>query len=320
MHSAGDDLPGRPLTPSQVPAGPRGGEHRGQRLLLPVPGWPLARAQKEEPRRGEASPSERHWFPGTVAAIADAPAPTTSELGGAGTARSHGKKQPLSRTARTPRRRPTVTNKQDNGLEARGTQPLSQEPPLRAVSVPSGGLGTGRREPGGDQGRIWTLRQSRSLRDTAGARGWLGSWMTHPQRSPGTLAGSFAKQVFSLAVSELGAGSAPAPEELLGGLLLTRPGTGLRGPSSITLCHGQDAPPCLSPAVMHRGQSWGSDGSGSDVGYLTAIALEQKTGQLPQSLSMKEGALIKCSALRADPAQHTGSGRERMPQPFQPRR
>lgn len=47
-------------------------------------------------------------------------------------------------------------------------------------------------------------RRSHSLCDTAGAEGWLGSWMTHPQRSLETLVGSFAQQVFSLAVSELG--------------------------------------------------------------------------------------------------------------------
>jgi len=82
------------------------------------------------------------------------------------------------------------------------------------------------RAGGGRGPRSGPPRQSHSLCDTAGARGWLRSWMTQPQRSPETLAGSFAKQVLSLVASELGAGSTPATVELLERPLLAAPRCG----------------------------------------------------------------------------------------------
>lgn len=181
----------------------------------------------------------------------------TSQPGGAGTARSHGKKQFLSQTARTPNWGPTVTNKQDNGLEARRTQPLSQDPAPRAAPVPSGGPGTGPQEPGEGRGQDPDPRQSHSLCDTAGARGWLGSRMTHPQWSPETPVGSFAQQVFSL----IWRGVNSSPVEQLEGLSLLHPSLGLAGDPRTGLW---DPSPsgrgCFGLPWSHgRGQPRGSD-------------------------------------------------------------
>lgn len=141
---AGDDLPSR--SPSRVPEdkniasrGPAGGS---------IPGWPPARARKAEP-----SPSETHS--GTVAAIADAPAGRRPHHSPA-EREPHvhmGRNSSLSQTAQTLNWGPTVTNKQDNGLEARRTQPLPQDPAPRAAPVPSRGLGTGPQEPGEGRGQ-----------------------------------------------------------------------------------------------------------------------------------------------------------------------
>lgn len=51
--------------------------------------------------------------------------------------------------------------------------------------------------------------------------------MTHPQRSPETLVGSFAKQVFSLAVRELG--QIQPRRSCWRGLSLLHPNSGLAG-------------------------------------------------------------------------------------------
>lgn len=72
--------------------------------------------------------------------------------------------------------------------------------------------------------------------------------MTHPQWSPETLVGSFAKQVFSLAVSELGEGSNPALAELLERPLLAAPQFGAGWGTPLCLAQGL-GDPCPSPFV-----------------------------------------------------------------------
>lgn len=141
---------------------------------------------------------------------------------------------------------------------------------------------------GEGRGRIRTPRQSRSPCDTAGARGWLGSWMTHPQWSPETLVGSFAKQVFSLTVSALGAGSNPALAGLLQRPLLATAHFGACWGTPLRLAQGL-GDPSPSPSVkdgtcclvfrLGGGRTRVFDGGG----YLsTAITIKPKTGKLPQ--------------------------------------
>lgn len=110
-----------------------------------------------------------------------------------------------------------------------GRTRLREPPPC-----PAGDLAQARKSQGRAGAGIRTPRQSHALCDTAGARGWLGSGMTHPQMSPETLVGSFAQQVLSLMVSELWSGVKPSPVELLERPLLAgEPPHGAQGPLSL---------------------------------------------------------------------------------------
>lgn len=66
--------------------------------------------------------------------------------------------------------------------------------------------------------------------------------MTHPQWSPETLVGSFAKQVFSLTAGELGVGSNPALAELLESPLLAAPQFGAGWGTPLRLAQGLGDP------------------------------------------------------------------------------
>lgn len=108
------------------------------------------------------------------------------------------------------------------------------------------------------------------------------------QLSPESLVGSFAKQVFSLTVSALGAGSNPALAGLLERPLLATAHFGAGWGTPLRLAQGLEDP-SPSPSVkdgtcclvfrLAGGRTWVSDGGG----YLsTAITIKQKLGKLPQ--------------------------------------
>lgn len=168
-----------------------------------------------------------------------------------------------------------------------------REPP----PCPAGDLARARKSHGRAGARIRTPRQSHSLCDTAGARGWLGSRMTHPQWSPETLVGSFAQQVFSLMVSELCSRVNPSPVEQLERPLLAAPQLGAgwgipaRGLGTL-LPRGGDALGCL-----------GATG-GASPGDLTApspFKRDRGTSSAPAALGTDGGASIKCSVPCPDP-------------------